>query len=109
MTAESDHADVFRRGYFAVPVARDAVAVNWRARGYDCHDFSDPPGRAWRDFVHDVDEVVTVLSGRLALEMDDVALELGPGDEAFIPRGARHTVRSIAEGRTDWLFGYGPR
>jgi mannose-6-phosphate isomerase-like protein (cupin superfamily) len=91
---------------FAAPVERGAVARDWAARGFSCEDFVDPPGRAWRDFVHDVDELVTVVEGRLRLEIGASSVVAGPGDEVFIPRGANHSVFNIDRGMTRWLFGY---
>lgn len=93
-------------GYFAAPVDAAAVAADWKARGYSCHVFDDPPGQAWNDFVHDTNEVVTVAEGRLALVIEARRFVVEAGDEAFIPRGARHSVINIAGGRTRWLFGY---
>ena len=95
-----------RRGRFAVPVDADAVARDWRARGYDCQHFSDPPGREWNDFTHPTDELVTVVEGKLRLAIGDRAIELGPGDEAHIPAGALHSVKSVGHATTHWLFGY---
>jgi mannose-6-phosphate isomerase-like protein (cupin superfamily) len=59
-----------------------------------------------RDFVHDVDELVTVVEGRLRLEIGAKSVEAGPGDEVFIPKGANHSVFNIHRGTTRWLFGY---
>ena len=47
-----------------------------------------------------------MVHGRLRLLVEDRSLDLGPGDEAFIPRHARHSVHNIHDGRTRWLFGY---
>ena len=93
-------------GRFANPVDKERVAADWRARGYSCHPFHDPPGHAWNDFVHDTNEVVTVVDGRLEVEVGDICFVVEPGDEAFIPRGARHSVRNLSVGSTLWLFGY---
>ncbi len=93
-------------GSFAEPVGPNAVRADWAARGYSCHDFSDPPGQAWRDFVHDTNELVTVVEGRLELEIAGERVTAGPGDEVFIPRGARHSVFNIHDAATVWLFGY---
>ncbi|WP_422365486.1 cupin domain-containing protein [Pelagibius sp.] len=93
-------------GYFAAPVDAATVAADWKARGYSCHVFDDPPGQSWDDFVHDTNEVVTVAEGRLALVVEARRFVMEAGDEAFIPRGARHSVINIAGGRTRWLFGY---
>ena len=35
----------------------------WAARGFSCDLWVDPPGRAWNDFVHDVDELVMLVEG----------------------------------------------
>lgn len=94
-------------GKFGRPVDRRAVARDWRARGFSCDLFVDPPGRQWNGFVHDTDELVTVVEGRLELEIGDARFLAEPGDELFIPRGAVHSVRNRGDGVTRWLYGYG--
>ena len=91
---------------FAAPLDQETVAADWRARGYSCQCFVDPPGREWLDFVHDCNEVVTVLEGRLRLQVAGAWLEAGPGDEVFIPKDALHSVVNAHQGTTTWLFGY---
>jgi len=91
---------------FGDPPNRAAVAADWRARGYSCGVFVDPPGRCWEDFVHDCNELVTVVEGRLEMEVAGATVTVGPGDEVFIPRGARHSVRNIHDGTSVWLYGY---
>jgi quercetin dioxygenase-like cupin family protein len=99
-------SDVVVRGKFATPVDRDAVAAEWRARGYSCDLFVDPPGREWNDFVHSVNELVTVADGRLHMSVGDEGFVAEPGDEVFIPKGARHSLKNIDAGTTRWLYGY---
>ena len=99
-------SDYLTKGHFPIPVDPAAVAADWQARGYSCHDFRDPPGQEWNDFVHRTQELVTIVEGRLEIEIDGEALTAGPGDEIFIPKGAVHSVRNIHSGRTHWLFGY---
>jgi len=94
------------KGKFAIPVDRASVARDWRGRGFSCHLFSDPPGREWRDFVHGTNELVTVLEGRLELEVEGAKRILDVGDEAFIPSGAVHSVRNLHDRTTRWLYGY---
>lgn len=94
------------RGHFAVPVIPNNVQENWRTRGFSFHQFTDPPGQAWRDFVHSTDELLTVIEGRLELIVDHQSMIVGPGDEAFIPRHATHSVINRFPGTTRWLFGY---
>ncbi len=91
---------------FAVLVNRAAVARDWGGRGYSCDEFRDPPGRAWNDFVHDTNELVTVIEGRLRVALGGQTLELEAGDELFIPKGAVHSVTNIHTGVTRWLYGY---
>lgn len=98
--------DDLRRKQFLLPLDRDAVAAEWRRRGYSCYDFHDRPGQQWNDFTHATNELVTVVEGRLRLIVEGRTLELEPGDEAFIPRHASHSVHNIHDGPTHWLFGY---
>lgn len=98
--------EILTVGRFPEPVDPGAVRADWAARGYSCHHFTDPPGREWRDFVHDTNELVTVVEGRLDLEIAGRRVSAGPGDEVFIARGARHSVFNVHDGTTHWLFGY---
>jgi hypothetical protein len=91
---------------FDVPADRPLVARDWQRRGYSCSLFVDPPGHCWNDFVHATNELVTVIEGRLELIVETVKLEESPGDDAYIPRDAVHSVRDICGGTTRWLFGY---
>lgn len=99
-------AELVARNKFAVPVDRRAVARDWRRRGYSCGLFVDPPGREWNDFVHDTNELVTVVEGRLEMTVGGARVEVAPGDEVFIPRHALHSVKNRHHGTTRWLFGY---
>ena len=91
---------------FKQPVTQTTVASDWRERGYSCQLFTDPSGQRWEDFVHNCNELVTVQQGRLELEIEGQIVEMGPGDEVFIPKGALHSVRNINSGVSKWLFGY---
>ena len=98
--------DLLSPGRFQTPLTEDAVAANWRQRGYSCQLFVDPPGQRWENFTHDCNELVTVQQGRLEMEIEGQILEMEPGDEVFIPKGAEHSVRNIHSGVSKWLFGY---
>ena len=93
-------------GKFPLPVDQERVRGDWARRGYDCRLFTDPPGREWKDFMHQTNELVTVVEGRLRLTIAGEIQEAAPGDEVFIPRGARHSVKNTHHGTTRWLFGY---
>jgi Mannose-6-phosphate isomerase len=99
-------AKMFRKGKFPAPLNRGAVAAEWRACGYSCDLFVDPPGRAWMNFVHHRNELVAVAEGRLEVTVDGELFVAEPGDEIFIPRGTRHSLRNIYPAATRWLYGY---
>ena len=99
-------SDIVTKAKFRAPVDRDAVAADWRARGYSCGLFVDPPGQEWNDFVHAVNELVTVAEGRLRMSVGEQTFVAEPGDEVFIPKGARHSLKNIDAGTTRWLYGY---
>lgn len=94
------------RHKFALPVDVAAVTRDWIKRGFSCRALTDPPGQVWRDYVHDTDELVTVVDGRLEVTMHDENWVLAPGDELYIPRGVAHTARNLHAGTTRWLYGY---
>ncbi len=102
----ADPVDLIVKGRFPTPVRRDAVAADWRSRGFSCGLMVDPPGRVWRDFVHDTDELVVVVEGRLGLTVGGREIVAEPGDEVFIPRGEPHTVRNLEPATVRWLYGY---
>ena len=91
---------------FSVPLDRDQVAHDWNGRGYSCDLFTDPPGREWNDFIHATNELVTVVEGKLKLTIGVEEIIAEPGDEVFIPKGVRHSVKNISSSTTRWLYGY---
>jgi hypothetical protein len=91
---------------FAQPVDVAAVTRDWIKRGFSCRACTDPPGQVWRDDVHDTDELVTVVDGRLEVTLHAKNWVLGPGNELYIPRGVTHTVRNLYANTTRWLYGY---
>ncbi|MCH8209090.1 MAG: cupin domain-containing protein, partial [Nitrospinae bacterium] len=56
--------------------------------------------------MHRSNEVVTVVEGRLRMTIAGAICIAEPGDEIFIPRQARHSVKNIHSATTRWLFGY---
>ncbi len=62
-------SEILVQAKFAAPPDQAEVAADWRARGYSCGTFVDPPGRRWEGFVHDCNELVTVVEGRLEMEV----------------------------------------
>ena len=99
-------ADHVVKRKFGCPVDGAAVAADWRARGYSCDLFVDPPDREWNDFVHARNELVTVAEGRLEVKVAGSRFVVEPGDEVFIPKGALHSVKNVHATATRWLYGY---
>jgi quercetin dioxygenase-like cupin family protein len=98
--------DSITRKKFSVPLNREEVAQSWNQRGYSCGMFIDPPGREWNDFVHATNELVTVVEGKLRMIIDGEEMCAEPGDEVYIPKGARHSVKNTHHATTRWLYGY---
>lgn len=94
------------RHKFPTPLNRDQIAYDWGRRGYSCDLFTDPPGREWNDFVHATNELVAVMEGRLKLTIGGEGIIAEAGDEVFIPKGVRHSVKNISSTTTSWLYGY---
>lgn len=82
------------------------IEKDWRSRGFSCDLWTDPPGQVWKDFVHNTDELLTVIDGDLEVEIAGNPLHPKPGEEIFIPAGATHTVRNIGRVTSHWLYGY---
>jgi quercetin dioxygenase-like cupin family protein len=88
------------------PVDQDAVSAEWRARGFSCGLWVDPPGQVWPNFVHETDELVMVVEGEVEFEIEGDTRHPHPGEEVLIPAGARPTVRNRGGTLSRWLYGY---
>jgi quercetin dioxygenase-like cupin family protein len=82
------------------------ISQAWAERGFSCTAWTDPPGQVWANFVHEVDELVTLVEGEIELSFQGQTLRTRSGEEVFIPAGARHTVRNIGATANRWCFGY---
>lgn len=82
------------------------IRADWARRGYGFEYWIDPPGQIWRDFVHDVDEVVILVEGEIEIEFGGQKMRPALGEEVLIPAGARHTVRNVGGASNRWCFGY---
>ncbi|GIX48889.1 MAG: hypothetical protein KatS3mg131_3100 [Candidatus Tectimicrobiota bacterium] len=83
-----------------------AIRRDWAQRGFSCEVWSDPPGRAWENFVHDVDELLMLVAGELEVALPDRTWRPRPGEEVWIPAGVRHSVRNVGSTPNRWLYGY---
>ena len=95
------------KNHFALPLDAELARYHGFVRGYSYELLQDPPAKEWHWETQTVDQVATVLSGELAVDIDGGAVVLGPGDEAFIPAGCWHRARNASETQPcQWLFGY---
>ena len=68
-----------------------------------------PPGTATPLHVHhESDEVMYVLAGAFLCNAEDDTTSLGPGECAFIPRGAPHAWKNVGTEPGRVLFTYAP-
>ncbi|OGS04294.1 MAG: cupin domain-containing protein [Elusimicrobia bacterium RIFCSPLOWO2_12_FULL_59_9] len=88
---------------------REAVAEDWRSRGFSCELWRDPPGQVWKDYVHPTDELLMILEGVVELEMQGRRLRPKAGEEILIPAKTVHTVRNAGKSESKWLYGYKER
>lgn len=87
-------------------INRQAIADNWKSKGFSCDLWVDPPGQRWEGFVHDTDELVVVIDGEMEFEIDGVVSRPETGEEVYIPAGAVHSVRNLGGTSARWLYGY---
>lgn len=77
-----------------------------RAEGFEPELWIDPPGRQWRNFRHDVDEYVWILSGKARVTIGGEVVELAAGDRVLIPAGALHSLENIGSANLVWLAAF---
>ena len=82
------------------------IRSDWSRRGYSFEYWIDPPGQIWRDFEHEVDELVMLIEGDIEIEFDGKCVQPRPGDEIVIPARTRHTVKNRSAEPNRWCFGY---
>ncbi len=87
-------------------IDRKQIAKDWKARGFSCGVWVDPPGQVWEDYVHTSDELLMLMEGVLELELQGKTLRPAIGEEIFIPAHTSHTVRNIGGTTAKWLYGY---
>jgi cupin 2 domain-containing protein len=82
------------------------VHADWTRRGFSFEYWTDPAGQVWRDFVHDVDELLMLIEGEIEVEFQGNVVRPDVGQEVLIPANARHTVLNPGNAPNRWCFGY---
>ncbi|MEP3112198.1 cupin domain-containing protein [Nisaea sp.] len=98
--------ELFQKAYYPAPVDEAGVRKHWDGEGYSFHLMTDPMGQEWNDFVHAVDEYVTVAEGQLRISVGEETFVANPGDLVFIPRDVPHSLKTLSAAGSRWLFGY---
>jgi len=98
--------ETFEKSAYSVPVDRESVKLEWRARGFSYGVFRDPPGQEWNDFVHSTDEYVIVADGSLKISVGNETSQCEVGDMVWIPRRTQHSLKTTSPGGSVWLYGY---
>ena len=63
----------------------------WAERGFSCTVWTDPPGQVWANFIHEVDELVTLVEGEIELSFQGQTLRPGAlAKKCLFPLGASH-------------------
>ena len=73
------------------------IEKEWRSLGFQGGFWVDPPGQVWKDYIHDVDELVMLVEGEVEIEMEGTTHLLQTGEELLIPADTDHTVRNIGK------------
>ena len=84
----------------------DKIKKDWASRGFSFDDWNDPPGRVWKNYHHETDELFMVVAGRVELEMNNESRLLVPGEEVLIPARTYHSVYTSSDRPSKWLYGY---
>ena len=84
----------------------ERMRVQWRDRGFSFDVFADRPGQAWRDFVHEADELLVLLEGEIEIEAGGRCWRPAPGVEVLIAAGTVHSVANPGRTANRWVYGY---
>lgn len=84
----------------------ELVKRAWAKRGFGCDIWVDPPGKVWKDYVHETDELVLLQEGEAAFVFDGQTYHPKVGEEFLIPAKTKHTVTNIGKIRNRWFYGY---
>lgn len=95
----------FRPNAYALPVSPDDVRAEFPDFSFDT--YLDPPGQVWEDFMHETDEFVAVVAGRMDIEVGSERRLCVAGDLVLIPARTRHTLRTTNDAGSVWHYGYG--
>ncbi len=89
-----------------IGLQQSEVEHKWKQQGFSCKMWIDPPGMAWLDQRHELDELILPITGFLELELSDLTQRLKIGETVRIPAGVVHTLRNQGRTTACWLYGF---
>ena len=87
-------------------INQTTVQQDWANRGFSLGIWTDPPGQVWKDYVHETDELVMLIKGKIELTFNGKTFHPSVGEEVLIPAGVYHTVINIGVTTNRWFYGY---
>jgi len=87
-------------------VDQKQIKKQWSKKGFSCGLWVDPPGKEWLDYVHDTDELIMVVEGKLEITIGGETSVPEIGEEIFIPKKTHHDVKNFGATTAKWLYGY---
>jgi hypothetical protein len=63
------------------------IRQDWFRRGFSFEYWIDPPGQVWREFVHEIDELLMLVEGEIELDLDGETARPALGGGSAHPRG----------------------
>ena len=64
------------------------------------------PGTHYKDFIHDVDEIVWILRGDARVDVGGESVALSGGDRVLVPRNTRHSLEVLGRQTLYWLAAF---
>jgi mannose-6-phosphate isomerase-like protein (cupin superfamily) len=82
------------------------IEKDLKAWGYRVELWVDKPGTHYKDYIHDVDEIVWVLRGEARVEVGAESVTLTDGDRVFVPKKTRHSLEVLGSQTLYWLAAF---
>lgn len=91
---------------FEPGIRQQDIDRRWRARGYSCALWIDPPEQRWEQQINREDELIMALSGEISVRLGQREHRLRPGQELNIPAHEPYSIRHESPGTLSWLYGF---
>ncbi len=96
----------YTRNRFPRPVRKEAVAADWRGRGFDFRSQTHWVGQVFEEVSFDFATVVCVFDGSLKISAQGKTWVMTQGDELKVPKWTPLKVRTDRHSPTHWAYGH---